>query len=306
MSKPMVAITTSSFGNGGDAPFDMLRKRGIDFRLNPHGRTLEADELIEMLVGCQGVVAGTEIYDKKVLSQVKGLKIISRCGVGVDAVDVEECRRLGIKVTTTPDGPVYAVAELVMAFVLDLLRHVTFMHEDMRKGIWKKYMGRLLRGKTMGILGFGRIGRAVAELSKALGARVVFYDPLVSSNEEGCQRLKLKDFWPEIDILTIHMPFSEENKNFVGAQQMALMRKEAVVVNCSRGGILDEAALKVALDEEKLAAAALDVYDKEPYQGILRSHPKVLLTPHIGSYAKEARFQMECDAVTNLIAGLNL
>ena len=301
-----VAITTSSFGQCSSYPLEFLEKNEFSVISNRQGRTLKQGEILELLNGCLGVIAGTEVYNKEVLEKLKSLRVISRCGSGTDNIDLDVCKTRGIKVFNTPDGATRAVAELVIALILNLLRNINTMDHEMRSGVWQKRMGRLFADKEVGIIGFGRIGKEIAILSNALGAKVFYYDPFVAQESDFSYVTKneLNDLLTHCDVISLHLPFTSENRQFIGKEGLSLMKESAVLINCSRGGIVDEDALYSALKNGRLLGAAIDVFDSEPYQGPLRELKNVILTPHIGSYAKEARFKMELAAVDNLINGL--
>ena len=165
-----IAITTSSFASYSEEPLRLLDEAGIEYITNPHGRKLVPEETVELLAGCDGVVAGTEELSAAVLGQLPELKVLSRCGVGMDSVDIPYCEAHGVTVCNTPFGPTLAVAELTLGLILDLLRNVTRMDRELRSGTWKKRMGSQLSGKRVGVVGFGRIGRAVAALLPAKAA----------------------------------------------------------------------------------------------------------------------------------------
>ena len=301
-----IAVTTSSFAQQDAHPLEILKKHELNITLNERGRTLKQGEILELLKGCHGVIAGTEIYNKEVLGKLKDLRVISRCGVGTDNIDLEICKNLEIKVFNTPDGPTRAVAELVIGLILNLLRQVNVMDREVRSGVWQKRMGRLFADKEIGIIGLGRVGREVAQLSNAFGAKVFYYDSFQTqdSNFPYAIKNKLEDLLSHCDIISLHIPFTPETKHFIGRKELSLMRKSAIVINCSRGGIVDEEALYFALKNGNLFGAAIDVFDSEPYQGPLWGLKNVILTPHIGSYAQETRLKMELTAVDNLIKGL--
>lgn len=302
-----IAITTSSFGQYHRGGMDLLRKKRIKVILNKTGRTLNPAETLNILQGCEGVIAGTEDYRREILEKLPDLRIISRCGTGDDSIDLEASRRLGIQVYTTPAGPVRAVAELVIGLMLSLLRHISSMDREMHSGRWQKKMGSLFWKKTIGLVGFGRIGREVGRLSALLGAAVYYYDPFLRYRPRSsfASAVTLTTLLKKSDILSLHMPLNRGNRYFVGARELAVMKRSAFLINCSRGGVLDEHSLYKYLKSHKLAGAALDVFEREPYQGPLRHLDNVILTPHIGSYAQEARVQMELEAVRNLLKGLN-
>ena len=298
-----VAITTSSFAKDSSEPLDMLKSRGIEYVLNPHGRALSEDEAIEVLAGCAGVAAGTEPLTERVFAALPELKVVSRCGVGMDNVDLVAAKARGIVVKNTPDGPTRAVAELTLGLAISLLREIPAMDRDIRAGIWKKRMGGLLENKKVGVIGLGRIGRATANLFQALGAQIAYSDPIVDSPDFARKELDSLLAWA--DIITVHAPPAKDGF-LLNAERLALMRPGAWLINAARGGIVDEAALVELLSRKKLAGAALDVFAQEPYAGPLAGFNNVILTPHIGSYAKEARIRMEIDTIANLLNGLGV
>ncbi len=300
-----IAITTSTFAQYDLTPMKLLEAQGCSVTLNRLGRTLNEEETIQLLKGCIAVIAGTEAYTEKVLKSLTDLCIISRCGSGMDNIDLAFCRERGIKVFNTPVGPEQAVAELVIGLALNLLRHVGAQDQALRKGSWEKKMGVLFSGKKVGIIGFGRIGREVGRLSHQLGAQVMFCDPLIKSSPVSwAEQTEFENLLSQCDIITLHVPLNDSTKNIISSKEFDLFKKDAILINCARGGLVDEQALYERLKDKKLAGAALDVFAYEPYQGPLTTLENVILTPHIGAYAKEVRVQMEKEAVENLIKGL--
>ena len=301
-----LAITTSSFGQNDDKPLRILKQKKFELIFNTLGRTLRNDEVIDLLKSCPAVIAGTENYNVQVLSQLPDLRLISRCGVGTDTIDLELCKKRGIKVLTTPDAPTRAVAELVLTMGLCLLKNIKQMDDDIRQHRWQKKMGELFLGKKIGVIGFGRTGKEVARLSHVLGANVFFVDPFIKGKNRFsfAKKTTFENLLRTCDIISLHLPFTESNYHLIGVKQLALLKKNAILINCSRGGIVDEHALYRVLKDGRLAGVGLDVFEQEPYQGPLVEFDNVILTPHIGSYAREARINMETEAVTNLIQGL--
>jgi len=297
-----IALTTSSFATYSDEPLTLLADAGLDVVTNPHGRKLKPEETVALLAGCAGVVAGTEELSAAVLKELPELKVISRCGVGMDNVDKAYCEAHGLTVLNTPFGPTLAVAELTLGLILDLMRNVTMMDRELRSGTWKKRMGRQLKGKKVGVVGFGRIGQAVADVLKPLGCEIAYADPYPACKETLC--LPLDELMAWADIVTLHCSKPGGACSLIGATELAAMREGSWLVNCGRGGLVDETALFEALSSGHLAGAAVDCFESEPYTGPLTTLPNVILTPHIGSYAREGRIQMEIDAVKNLIGAL--
>ena len=297
-----IVITTSSFATYDSSPLDELKKNRIGYTVNPYGRKLTKNEVIDLAKDADGLVAGTEQLNEDVLKQLPELKVISRCGAGLDNIDLEKAKELNIKVYSTPYGPTLAVAELTLGLMLDLLRKITAMDRELRTGVWKKQMGSLLTGKKVGILGCGRIGQKVAELLTPLGVEIAYYD--ICTLEGAILLMSKNELLSWADIITLHCSANADGKPVIGEAEVNLMKDNAWLINASRGGLVDEKALYSALKEGKLSGAALDVFDNEPYEGPLVKLENVILTPHIGSYAKEGRIQMEKDAVQNLINGL--
>ncbi|MEM0466439.1 MAG: phosphoglycerate dehydrogenase [Candidatus Thermoplasmatota archaeon] len=307
-SKKKVIITPSSFGECGDEPLELLRQAHIDVILNPYHRKMKPDEVIELGKECQGIIAGVETLNQQVLSALPSVRCISRVGVGIDNIDIEYARRHGIIIKNTPDGPTRAVAELTVGLIFDLLRMISYRDRLIRQGIWNKDMGFLLYGKTVGIIGLGRIGKKVAEILQLLGVTVVGHDIHPDHGwckQKNVQLLSLSDLLKKSDIVSVHVSKLPEGKPLLGKSELALMKKQAFLLNLSRGEILDEHALYEALKTQSLAGAALDVYTQEPYAGPLTELGNIILTPHIGSYAKESRLDMEIQAVKNLLEVLS-
>lgn len=300
-----IFVSISSFAKFDYTPRELLYHAGLKVKLNPYGRKMTEIELLNLATEASGLIAGTETLDSKTLDQLPHLKVISRCGAGMDNVDVKKAKRLGIKVYNTPDIPTLAVAELTIGLILALLRKISLMDREMHNGLWKKRMGNLLAGKQVGIIGLGRIGRKVAEVLKAMGAEVFYTDPKVTEKEAGITpRVELKELLGKSDIISLHLTHSNKNNKLLGQKQISIIKQGAFLINCSRGGTVDEKVLYLALKKGKIAGAAIDVFDKEPYKGPLKKLDNVILTPHIGSYAIEARVKMEIQAVKNLIKGL--
>ena len=304
--KRRILISTSTFGEFDKTPLSKLKDGGFDVILNPHKRKLSEGEVVELGGNAEGIIAGTENLSAQVLSKLKSLKVVSRCGVGLDNVDLKAARQLKIRVYSTPQAPTVAVAELTLGLILNLLRQIPLMDREIRRGCFEKRMGESLRNKTVGIVGFGKIGKAVGDLCRAFGAQVSFYDPALKGKKiTGSQEYpNLTGLLKAADIITLHVPYSKETHHLIGAKEFGLMKPTSYLINCARGGIVDETALYQALKEKKIAGAALDVFEEEPYTGPLKELDNCILTPHIGSYAREARIQMETEAVQNLIKAL--
>lgn len=302
-----VLTSPSSFGQISREPFQMLEKAGYEVVNNPYGRKLTEDEVIELAKDCVGIVAGVEPITARVIDALPNLKVISRVGIGMDSVDVGYATKRGIIVNNTPDGPTRAVAELTLAMTLSLLRRIPQADAALKNKEWKKQTGNLILDKKIGVIGLGRIGRLVAKLFRGIGNPVIGFDPYSDEKwaaETGVELLDFETVLKTADIITIHVPGNPDKSPVIGAAELALVKPAAMLVNISRGGVVDEDALYEALKNGKLAAAAIDVFVQEPYAGPLTELDNVVLTPHIGSYAEEGKLLMEIAAVDNFIKSI--
>lgn len=300
-----LVISTSSFDIEHNPPLQQLLQKGARIVTNPHKRKLTEDEIIALLQdGATGLIAGIEPLTERVFQAVPQLKVISRCGAGLDSVDLTAAQRHGIAVLNTPEAPAQAVAELTMGFILSLLRQISAIDRAVRNGEWPRTQGRLLAAQTVGIVGLGHIGRRVARLCQAFEATVIAHDPYATQVPEGVDLMPLEQLLASADIVTLHLPYSSATHHLLGAKAFAAMKPEAIVINAARGGLVDESALVDALTSGKVSAAALDVFEQEPYQGALLGINNVTVTSHIGSLARESRQRMEIEAAENLLQGL--
>lgn len=297
-----ILITTSSFGKANPEPLEQMRAQGLDIVLNPHGRKLTEDEVAELLQEHRPVamIAGVEPLTAAVLEKAPYLKIVSRCGIGLDSVDLDAASRLGITVTNTPDAPTIPVAELTMGMILVLLRGLRITDASIRAGGWQRPMGTLLHGKTVGLVGCGRIGSRLARMLLPFECDVLGVDPALSEHET-IRLVELDELLAGADVVSLHLPYAPQTHHFMDVARLAAMKRGAILINAARGGLVDEDALYESLRSEHLAGAALDCYEHEPYTGKLRELDNVLLTAHIGSYAQEGRVMMEAQAVENLV-----
>lgn len=301
---PIVALSVSSFGDASAEPLERLHAAGVRVLPNPHGRKLTGEEVAALIADADGIIAGTEPLTDEVLESAPRLRVISRVGVGLDNVDLEAAKRRGIAVRNTPDAVTDPVSELTVGGMLAVLRRVPEMDRALHAGQWTRLMGGLLRERTVGIVGFGRVGRRVAELLRPFGARLLTCDPSPveeAAQERGVEVVGLDALLAESDVVTLHCA---GDRAILGAAEIAAMRPGAILVNAARGCLVDESALHAALVDGRLSGAYLDVFAREPYDGPLRELDTVLLTPHAGSFAAEARAQMESEAVENLLESL--
>lgn len=302
MSK--VLTSPSSFGQVGKEPLQILESNGYEVINNPFGRKLSENEVITLAQDCIGIVAGVEPLTARVMDALPGLKCISRVGIGMDNVDLEYALKKGITVVNTPDAPTRGVAELTLAMTLSLLRKIPQADAAMKNKKWEKQIGNLIQNKIIGVIGLGRIGKLVSELFIGIGNPVIGYDPYPNKEWASNKGVKLVDFdelLQKADIVTVHVPGNADKTPVIGDKQFELIKEGAFLINIARGGVVDEAALFKLLSTNKIAGAAVDVFDEEPYNGPLCDLKNIILTPHLGSYAHEGKLLMEIEAVNNLV-----
>ncbi len=297
-----ILLGPSSFAETDKSPVIRLQNAGYEIIDNPFRRKLTKSELFELLTpDVVGIIAGLEPLDREVL-EFSSLKAISRVGSGMSNVDQPAARELGIAVCSTPNGPVEAVAELTIGALLSLMRKIAQMDRALHSGKWEKRIGGQLEGKTVAIVGYGRIGRRVAALLAPFRVRLLVVDPFLDqSTLHDIELVSLDEALPLADIVTLH---NSGEACLLGEREFGLLKKGAVLLNVARGGLVDEEALMAALDAGTLGGVWLDTFGSEPYSGALCGRDNALLTPHVGSYTLECRQQMEMEAVDNLLGAL--
>ncbi len=277
-----------------DDGVNMLKEAGFQVDLDT---SITPDGLIEKIPGYDAIVVRSRTKVRKaVLEAATNLKAVARAGVGLDNVDLVTAKERGVEVINSPEAPSNAVAELIIGLMFSLARNIAEADSTMKQGKWekKRLTGFEVRGKTMGIIGLGRIGHLVAEKAKALGMKLLIYNrsrDRVRSMVEvlGADLVDIEKVYTDSDIISIHLPATPETMHMVSADQFEMMKPTAYIINAARGGLIDEAALKNALDDGKIAGAALDVYEEEPTKDMgLVGLPNVVCTPHIGAGSVEA------------------
>jgi D-3-phosphoglycerate dehydrogenase len=286
-------------------PLRVLERTGAKITWNPHPRRLKASELPALVADAECWVAGTEPITRQVIEGAKKLRIIARVGVGLDSVDLEAAKERGVVVSWTPEAPASSVAELTIGLLIDLARGVTRADRSIRRGEWDRSIGFLIEGKTLGVLGCGRIGKRVARLARAFGMNVLAHD--IAPDEAWARSLDVRyvardELLAASDALTIHLPLTPRTRGLIGERELALLKPGALLLNTCRGEVLDEAALDRALP--RLGGAALDVFCEEPYAGPLRRHENAVFTAHMGSCSAEGRRGMELGAALAVAAYL--
>jgi len=300
---PWVVLVTDPLSEEGLAV--LTRTPGIESRVitGPDPAALgdvlaAADALI--------VRSGTRVT-AELIAAAPRLKVVGRAGTGVDNIDVDAATRRGIVVMNTPGGNSVAACEHTFALLLAVLRNVPAAHRDLAGGVWnrKKYMGHELKGKTLGLIGFGRIGREVATRARAFGMQVMVADPFVSealAREYECRLADRDAVLTGADIVSLHVPLTEETHHLIDAAALSRMKDGVVIVNCARGGLVDEAALLAGLESNKVGGAALDVFENEPPTGTaLLNHPRVVATPHLGASTEEAQSSVAAEVAQQVV-----
>ncbi|HRZ38212.1 MAG TPA: phosphoglycerate dehydrogenase [Candidatus Paceibacterota bacterium] len=275
-----------------------LLQQRAEFKVQVLEKRLPEAELIPVVADAVALVVRSETkVTRAVLEAAPRLRVVGRAGVGVDNVDVEAATQRGVVVMNTPGGNTISTAELTFSMLMALARRIPQAHMSMAAGQWnrKSFQGTELYTKTLGILGLGRIGSEVARRAIAFGMRVIAYDPYLTLSRAKALQVEVVenvlDLYPQVDFLTVHMPMSDETRGMVDAEAFARMKHGVRVLNCARGGIINEADLRVALESGQVAGAALDVYETEPLpkDSPLRTLPQVIMTPHLGASTDEAQ-----------------
>lgn len=305
----VVASCSVTFGIFNDHPVNRLTEAGCTVRLNPYGRLMRPAEMLEHAAGADVIILGNEVLDGPTIDKLSSLKLVVRHGAGLDNIDFTACDTRGIEVANTPGANKEETADLTFALILDLARKLTQSINELRAGVRNKIPGRSLYGKTIGIIGVGDIGMAVASRAMGFGMDILGND-IVQREEAaryGLLYTSLNDLLAASDIVTIHTPLTSATRNLIGARELRRMKDGALLVNTARAGIIRTAALEKSLATGHLGGFAADVFDFESAsaKGTLMEMPNVLLTPHIGSATVEANLHMGDMAVDNILAFMN-
>ncbi len=274
-------------------------------------KKVDENELLELIKEVDCIVVG---YDTKITREVidealktKKLKLIVRAGAILDNIDIKYAKKNGIRVYSTPSGTVNAVAEMVIAQMIVISRSIHLTNMEVRKGEWdrEKYFGSEVSRKTLGLIGFGRISRAIAEKAKGLSMRVIYYDKNSTTELYGYEPVTMDELLIQSDYISVHIPGGEENHHVIDESTFELMKDGVFFINYSNSGVVDDEALLNALDSGKVKAAALDVFDEEPLKNErILNNPKISLTPHIGSLTWEANLRIAQDTVRFVVDNL--
>jgi D-3-phosphoglycerate dehydrogenase / 2-oxoglutarate reductase len=303
-TRPRVVATARAFC-ASDGPHQaIIRDAGLELVLAAGSAPLTAAQLAPLAADADALLLGLDHCDASVFAAAPRLQVVSRFGAGVDTVDLEAAARHGVTVTTTPYANTVAVAELTLGLLLTLARDLPKAIATARSGGWARSPGWELDGKTLGLVGLGRIGRAVAVRAAAFGMRVIGYDPYVRDVPQVAS-VELDELWASADAVSLHLGLDGRTRHLVDATVLSRMKPSAVLINTSRGGLVDEAALTEALRTGGIAAAAADAFDREPPTGSpLLELPNFVPTPHLGAATREAARRMGEAAARNVVAVL--
>ena len=308
--KLKVLVTTIPFGEIDPLPVKQLNAiKNLRLVINPFNRKIKEDELRDLIKDFDFLIAGTEPITEKVLGKADRLKVISRVGIGLDNVDLKSARRKGIKVCYTPDAPSAAVAELTIAHMLNLLRKIPTVDNSIRNGIWKRFQGERLATKTIGIIGVGRIGTRVIKHLQGFNPKRILINDLIDKSEleqvyNVCSTSK-EEIYRKADVITLHVPLTSLTKNLVTMKETSLMKSNVILINTSRGGIINEEDLYTCLRQGLISGAAIDTFEEEPYSGKLVELDNCYISCHMGSMTKDCRARMEQEATEDVLRFIN-
>lgn len=304
-----VLITPKSFQQYKDAAYPLLEEQGYEIIANETGRTLSEDEIIALAgEDVVGIIVGIDPLSARVLENCKRLKAISKYGVGLDNIDLDAAKRLGIRIDSARESNNVSVAELAIALMFEAARKISQHSANVKAGGWQRILGMELAGKTMGVIGGGKIGREVAKRGKGLFMNVILYDPYVKDPDflqryDIAQCDRFEAVLASSDIVTLHLPLTDATRHLINSDTLKLMKPNAILINTSRGELVDEESLYEALSSGQIAFAAQDVFSKEPpdpNEKLLKLD-NFVLTPHAGAYTAEAIEKMAMQSTRNLI-----
>ena len=271
---------------------------------------LSPEDLQSIIKNYDGLVVRSQTkVTNSIIDSADKLRVIGRVGVGVDNIDVDSATRHGIVVVNSPEGNIISTAEHTIAMLLSLVRHIPQAHGQLHSGVWNRsFKGVQVRNKLMGIVGLGRVGSEVADMAQGLHMDIIAYDPMVSESRAdklGIQMVSLDDLLARADFITVHVPLSPATRGLIGSEQLKLMKPTTMIINCARGGIVDEVALYEALERRQVAGAAIDVFSEEPAaNNILLKSDKVITTPHLAASTVEAEKSAGIDIADQVAAVL--
>lgn len=298
-----ILIGPSSFGQHDPSPLTKLKLSGFEVIENPFKRKILKQEILELLdEEVIGLLAGLEVLDDQVLTK-SNLRVISRVGSGISNINMKSIKKNNIKLFSIPYGPVDSVAELTVGNIINLFKSIIPMNNYMHDNNWKRILGNEIKEKNIIIIGYGRIGKKVANILNAFNANIYVVDPFINKSDlkEGFELIKLEEALRIADLVTIHVNVEE---CIISEHELSMMKKGSLICNVSRGGVINELALINAIENKRISGAWIDAFVEEPYYGKMNQLNEIILTPHVGSYTKECRSNMEMEATENLLNNL--
>jgi phosphoglycerate dehydrogenase-like enzyme len=304
MKNYKIAVTSDSFSFNSELT-SRLRSYFPSSIFKPHKNKFSKAELIEFIQGCDGVIVGLEKMDKEVIDAVPNLRIISKYGVGTDNLDLDYMREKNIRLGWSPGLNKNSVSELVICQMINMTRNVYSTSLSLRSGVWNKDGGRELSELKVGILGTGHIGKEVIKKLTVFGSTIIAYDQLDMEDfysQHQVRKVGLEELFQSSDIISVHVPLSDETNGFIGERLLGMMKPDAMIINTARGGIIDEEALYIALTAKKIRGASLDVYTVEPaVSNKLLTLENFIPTPHIAGNSRRAVMDMGNSAIDHLV-----
>lgn len=292
-----IVVGASSFNKENEAFAEIIKEKNIEIVENPYGRKMTEDEIIAHLQGADGLLAGLEPLNENVFKACPQLKAIARIGIGMDNVDKAAAEKYNIKVSNTPEGPTDAVAEMTLTVLLNIIHNVKSADTDVHNGIWKKRLGHSIKEMTVLVIGYGHIGRKVAELLKTLGANILIYDKY----NEAVSTCIFEEGIRQADVISLHASGKDE---IITEKMYDDMKQGVIILNSARGGLLNEDGLYKALKSGQVSGFWGDALWNEPYDGIIKECENAILTPHMCTYTSMCRKSMEAQAFFNLMGDL--
>ena len=302
-----ILVTPRSLTRGGDPALQLLSDAGYEVLYCTPGKQPDEKELIELLPGCAGYLAGVEKISARVLAAAKELKVISRNGTGIDNIDLEAADRLNIRICRAQGANARGVAELTVGLIFALLRSISFCDADLKNGKWTRRRGVEVENRTLGLVGSGEIGKRIVLLATGIGMKVFAHDPFPNNSfsPDNFKFVPIDELYAQSDIISLHCPALESGNPLIDAGAISKMKRGVYLINTARASLIDNAAVMVGLENGKIAGIALDVFEREPpTESILIKDPRVIATPHIGGYTSESVSRAAGQAVQNILETL--
>jgi D-3-phosphoglycerate dehydrogenase len=300
-----ILITPRSFASSSDKAIKMLTARGYEIQRNNTDRPYQKEEMLNLIRGIDGMIIGIDELSAEIIEKANKLKVISKYGTGLDNIDLPMATKKKIIVTNTPQANIDAVADLAFGLILSLARRIPEADRKTKNGKWEKIIGKSVWKKTLGVIGLGKIGRQVVKRARGFQMNILGFDLIKDkkfAQRYGIKYVSLGKLLQKSDYITIHIPLNDATRGIISYKELEKIKKDAFLINTSRGGIVDEQALYQALRNNQLKGAALDVYSNEPpVESPLKELDNVIMTPHIGAYTEEAIENMGMQAAQNLI-----